>query len=126
MDAMRTGRVAAALAAGGTLVNDRFAPMWWTLADPEGNEVDLATWVGRDWSLDAWAADDQGHGLLTEFALTDERIALAVFTRVDALGKRISASFLYDGARTLLEQAGFSYERSKDGLAEPGRNSRRE
>lgn len=41
-------RVAAALAAGGTLVTDRFAPMWWTLADPEGNEVDLATWVGRD------------------------------------------------------------------------------
>ncbi len=22
--------------------------VWWTLADPEGNEVDLATWVGRD------------------------------------------------------------------------------
>jgi 4a-hydroxytetrahydrobiopterin dehydratase len=41
-------RVAAALAAGGSLVNDRFAPMWWTLADPEGNEVDIATWVGRD------------------------------------------------------------------------------
>ena len=41
-------RVAAALAAGGTLVNDRSAPMWWTLADPEGNEVDLATWIGRD------------------------------------------------------------------------------
>jgi 4a-hydroxytetrahydrobiopterin dehydratase len=41
-------RVAAALAAGGRLVTDRFAPMWWTLADPEGNEVDLATWVGRD------------------------------------------------------------------------------
>lgn len=41
-------RVAAALAAGGTLVTDRFAPMHWTLADPEGNEVDLATWVGRD------------------------------------------------------------------------------
>ena len=40
-------RVAAALAAGGTLVTDRFAPMHWTLADPEGNEVDLATWVGR-------------------------------------------------------------------------------
>jgi len=65
MDVMRTGRnrihidvgvphdqaearVEAALAAGGTLVNDRFAPMHWTLADPEGNEVDLATWVGRD------------------------------------------------------------------------------
>jgi len=65
MDAMRTGRnrihidvgvphdqaearVAAALAAGGTIVNDSHAPMWWTLADPEGNEVDLATWIGRD------------------------------------------------------------------------------
>jgi 4a-hydroxytetrahydrobiopterin dehydratase len=41
-------RVAAALAAGGTLVTDRYAPMHWTLADPEGNEVDLATWIGRD------------------------------------------------------------------------------
>ena len=40
-------RVAAALAAGGSIVRDEFAPMWWTLADPEGNEVDLATWVGR-------------------------------------------------------------------------------
>jgi 4a-hydroxytetrahydrobiopterin dehydratase len=65
MDAMRAGRnrihidvgvphdqaearVAAALAAGGTIVNDSHAPMWWTLADPEGNEVDLATWIGRD------------------------------------------------------------------------------
>ena len=35
-------RVAAALAAGGRLVSDRFAPAWWTLADPEGNEVDVA------------------------------------------------------------------------------------
>ncbi|HTT91453.1 MAG TPA: VOC family protein [Acidimicrobiales bacterium] len=41
-------RVAAALAAGGQLVSDRFAPAWWTLADPEGNEVDIATWTGRD------------------------------------------------------------------------------
>ena len=41
-------RVATALAAGGTLVSDQYAPMWWTLADPEGNEVDLATWIGRD------------------------------------------------------------------------------
>lgn len=41
-------RVAAALAAGGRLVSDRYAPSWWTLADPEGNEVDLATWIGRD------------------------------------------------------------------------------
>ncbi|HJU03276.1 MAG TPA: VOC family protein [Actinomycetes bacterium] len=38
-------RVAAALAAGGRLVSDRFAPGWWTLADAEGNEVDVATWV---------------------------------------------------------------------------------
>lgn len=41
-------RVAAALAAGGRLVDDRHAPGWWTLADPEGNEVDMASWVGRD------------------------------------------------------------------------------
>lgn len=41
-------RVAAALAAGGRLVTDRYAPAWWTLADPEGNEVDVASWVGRD------------------------------------------------------------------------------
>ncbi|HEY7224434.1 MAG TPA: VOC family protein [Micromonosporaceae bacterium] len=41
-------RIAAALAAGGRLVTDRFAPMHWTLADPEGNEVDIATWVGRE------------------------------------------------------------------------------
>jgi 4a-hydroxytetrahydrobiopterin dehydratase len=41
-------RVAAALASGGTLVNDSHAPAWWTLADEEGNEVDVATWMGRD------------------------------------------------------------------------------
>lgn len=41
-------RVAAALAAGGHLVSDRNAPAWWTLADAEGNEVDIATWMGRD------------------------------------------------------------------------------
>ncbi|MDQ2844884.1 MAG: Pterin-4-alpha-carbinolamine dehydratase [Actinomycetota bacterium] len=34
-------RMQAALAAGGTLVRDH-APQWWTLADPEGNEVDIA------------------------------------------------------------------------------------
>jgi 4a-hydroxytetrahydrobiopterin dehydratase len=42
------GRVAAALAAGGRLIDDRHAPTWWALADPEGNEVDVATWLGRD------------------------------------------------------------------------------
>lgn len=41
-------RVAAALAAGGRLVRDEFAPGWWTLADPAGNEADIATTHGRD------------------------------------------------------------------------------
>lgn len=38
------GRIAAALAAGGRIVSDAHAPAWWTLADPEGNEVDVAPW----------------------------------------------------------------------------------
>ena len=41
-------RVAAAIAAGGRLVTDQHAPSWWTLADAEGNEVDVATWMSRD------------------------------------------------------------------------------
>jgi 4a-hydroxytetrahydrobiopterin dehydratase len=41
-------RIAAALAAGGRIVNDEHAPHWWTLADPEGNEVDVAPWPDRD------------------------------------------------------------------------------
>lgn len=41
-------RVAAALAAGGRIVRDDFAPAWWTLADAAGNEVDIATTTGRD------------------------------------------------------------------------------
>jgi 4a-hydroxytetrahydrobiopterin dehydratase len=40
-------RVAAAIAAGGHLVRD-VAPSWWTLADAEGHEVDVATVRGRD------------------------------------------------------------------------------
>lgn len=36
-------RIAAGLAAGGRMVRDN-APDWWTLADPEGNEADLAAW----------------------------------------------------------------------------------
>jgi len=40
-------RVAAALAAGGHLVSDENAPEWWTLADAEGNEVDVAPWPDR-------------------------------------------------------------------------------
>ena len=41
-------RVTAAIAAGGHLVSDEHAPAWWTLADAEGNEADVATWMGRD------------------------------------------------------------------------------
>ena len=41
-------RVAAALAAGGHMVRDTFAPAWWTLADAAGNEADIATTMGRD------------------------------------------------------------------------------
>jgi 4a-hydroxytetrahydrobiopterin dehydratase len=40
-------RIAAALAAGGRMVRDAFAPGWWTLADAAGNEVDIATTRGR-------------------------------------------------------------------------------
>jgi 4a-hydroxytetrahydrobiopterin dehydratase len=41
-------RIAAALAAGGTLVSDKAAPAFWVLADPEGNEACICTWQGRD------------------------------------------------------------------------------
>jgi 4a-hydroxytetrahydrobiopterin dehydratase len=41
-------RIAAALAAGGTLVSDKAAPAFWILADPEGNEACICTWQGRD------------------------------------------------------------------------------
>lgn len=40
-------RLAGALASGGHLVTDAFAPQWWTLADAEGNEVDICTWQPR-------------------------------------------------------------------------------
>src|SRR5262245_5743251 len=40
-------RIAAALAAGGRMVRDDFAPSWWTLADAAGNEADVATTMGR-------------------------------------------------------------------------------
>jgi 4a-hydroxytetrahydrobiopterin dehydratase len=40
-------RVAAALVAGGHLVSDEHAPKWWVLADAEGNEACVATWLGR-------------------------------------------------------------------------------
>jgi len=40
-------RIAAALAAGGTLVSDADAPSFWVLADAEGNRVCLCTWQQR-------------------------------------------------------------------------------
>jgi 4a-hydroxytetrahydrobiopterin dehydratase len=36
-------RIDAALAVGGQIIRDN-GPHWWTLADPEGNEADLAIW----------------------------------------------------------------------------------
>jgi 4a-hydroxytetrahydrobiopterin dehydratase len=41
-------RIAATLAAGGRLLADDEAPAFWVLADPEGNEVCICTWEGRD------------------------------------------------------------------------------
>jgi len=40
-------RIAAALAAGGTLVSDERAPTFTVLADPQGNKVCVCTHVGR-------------------------------------------------------------------------------
>lgn len=40
-------RVAAALAAGGTLVTAEFARSWWVLADADGNEACVCTWQDR-------------------------------------------------------------------------------
>jgi 4a-hydroxytetrahydrobiopterin dehydratase len=42
------GRIAAALAAGGTLASDKAAPAFWVLADAEGNEACITTWQARD------------------------------------------------------------------------------
>jgi 4a-hydroxytetrahydrobiopterin dehydratase len=49
-------RIDAALAAGGRIVSDARAPHWWTLADPEGNEVDLAIWMMGPDGLDTVTA----------------------------------------------------------------------
>lgn len=40
-------RVAAAVAAGGRLLDEAAAPAWWVLADPEGNEACVCTWLPR-------------------------------------------------------------------------------
>lgn len=41
-------RIAAALAAGGTMVSDASARRFWILADAEGNEICVCTWQDRD------------------------------------------------------------------------------
>lgn len=38
-------RVDAALAAGGRLVDEAYAPAWWSLASPENHGVDIASWT---------------------------------------------------------------------------------
>jgi 4a-hydroxytetrahydrobiopterin dehydratase len=43
-----SGRIEAALAAGGRLVSAGAAPSFWVLADAEGNEACVTTWQGRD------------------------------------------------------------------------------
>jgi 4a-hydroxytetrahydrobiopterin dehydratase len=40
-------RIAATLAAGGTLVSDRRAKAFWILADADGNEACICTWQDR-------------------------------------------------------------------------------
>ncbi|MFC8799608.1 VOC family protein [Promicromonospora sp. NPDC057138] len=57
-DDQAAARIAAAVAAGGRIVYDAEAPEWWTLADPEGNEVDVAVVPGRE---EIWLAA-QGTG----------------------------------------------------------------
>ncbi len=41
-------RIAAAIEAGGRLVDDGAAPAFWVLADPQGNRACLTTWQGRE------------------------------------------------------------------------------
>jgi hypothetical protein len=56
-DDQAEARIAAAVAAGGRVVYDADAPDWWTLADPEGNELDIAVSVGRQ---ERWLAAHSG------------------------------------------------------------------
>jgi pterin-4a-carbinolamine dehydratase len=58
-DDQAQSRIDRALAAGGRIVYDDDAPEWWTIADPEGNEVDMAVIVGRE---EIWRATHQGAG----------------------------------------------------------------
>jgi 4a-hydroxytetrahydrobiopterin dehydratase len=46
--AQARARVDEILSAGGRMLGDQYAPMWWSLIDAEGNVVDIATWEGRE------------------------------------------------------------------------------
>jgi 4a-hydroxytetrahydrobiopterin dehydratase len=41
-------RIAAAVAAGGTVVTDEYARSFWVLADADGNEICVCTWQDRE------------------------------------------------------------------------------
>lgn len=41
-------RIRAAVDAGGTLVSDGRAPSYWVLADAQGNQACITTWLGRE------------------------------------------------------------------------------
>lgn len=41
-------RIADAVAAGGRLVSDARAPSYWVLADAQGNQACITTWLGRE------------------------------------------------------------------------------
>jgi pterin-4a-carbinolamine dehydratase len=58
-DDQARARIDAALAAGGRIVYDDEAPEWWTVADPEGNEVDIAVSAGRE---ELWLQAQPGTG----------------------------------------------------------------
>ena len=45
-------RMDAALAAGGRVSDDSHAPAWWTITDPEGNEVDITVGAPRNSARD--------------------------------------------------------------------------
>jgi 4a-hydroxytetrahydrobiopterin dehydratase len=55
-------RVADAVAAGGRVVSDRWAPAWWVLADAEGNEACVCTTQEPTVGWDAWLAERRGDG----------------------------------------------------------------
>lgn len=42
---LAVARVKAALDAGGRLVDDSRAPMWWTVASPDNHGIDIAAWT---------------------------------------------------------------------------------